>query len=61
MTRNGGSFVFVNTMKSYCGKCEFFKFEDADGLGWCSLWEESDVSREDEACVEYQEDEVDYE
>ena len=61
MTRNGGSFVFVNTMKSYCGKCEFFKFEDADGLGWCSLWEESDVSCEDEACVEFQEDEVDYE
>lgn len=51
-------------MKSYCGKCSFFKYEDADGLGWCSLWEESDVSCKDEACVEYEESEtkdLDYE
>lgn len=48
-------------MKNYCSECKFFKYEDSDGLGYCELWQESDVSCKDEACVEFQKDEVDYE
>ena len=42
----------------------FFKYEDAEGLGWCDLLEESDVSVQDEACVEFEPDdanEIEYE
>lgn len=43
--------------KKYCGKCVHLKYEDAEGYGWCELWEEADVNRKDEACVEYEDDE----
>ena len=49
--------------KRYCSECKFFKYEDSEGLGWCELLEEADVSCEDEACVEFEEDklnELDY-
>lgn len=36
-------------------ECVYFKFEDADGFGWCSLLEEADVNRQDEACCEFEE------
>lgn len=53
-----------NTMKKhYCSECKFFKFEDSEGLGWCEQLEEADVNCEDEACVEFEEDnlnELDY-
>ena len=35
----------------YCSECAFFKFEDAEGYGWCELLEEADVNVNDEACV----------
>lgn len=50
--------------KRYCGECKYLKFEDADGFGWCSLFEEADVNTADEACVEFEESEtkdLDYE
>lgn len=34
------------------------KFEDAEGYGWCSLLEEADVNVKDEACVEFEEEEI---
>ena len=49
--------------KRYCSECKFFKYEDSGGLGYCDLWEEADVGRKDEACVEFEEDklnELDY-
>lgn len=56
---------FLSTMKkNYCGECKYLKFEDADGFGWCSLFEEADVNTADEACVEFEESEtkdLDYE
>jgi hypothetical protein len=42
--------------KQYCGSCIHLKYEDADGLGYCELWQESDVSVEDEDCVEHEEE-----
>lgn len=50
--------------KKHCGECAYLKFEDAEGYGWCSLLEEADVHKEDEACVEFEESEtkdMDYE
>lgn len=47
--------------KDRCGQCRCFKYEDADGLGYCDLWEETDVSREDAACVEFVRKEDEYE
>ena len=50
--------------KKYCNECAFFKYEDAEGYGWCELLEEADVNCEDEACVEFEESEskdMDYE
>lgn len=44
--------------KRYCSECKFFKYEDAEGLGWCELIEEADVERMDEACVEFEENEI---
>ena len=44
--------------KNYCGECVHLKFEDSEGYGWCDLLEEADVSCEDEACVEFEEDEL---
>lgn len=44
--------------KRYCSECAFFKYEDAEGYGWCELLEEADVSCEDEACVEFEEDKL---
>lgn len=40
------------------------KYTDADGFGWCELLEEADVNNDDEACVEFEENEtkdLDYE
>lgn len=42
--------------KQYCGSCIHLKYEDADGYGYCDLWEESDVSCKDEACIEHEEE-----
>lgn len=44
-------FYFSKTMgkKRYCNECAFFKYEDWEGLGWCELLEEADVSCDDEA------------
>lgn len=50
--------------KDYCGECKYLKFEDAQGYGWCSLLEEADVNVKDEACVEFENreiNELDYE
>lgn len=47
-------------MKNYCSECIFFKYEDSDGFGWCELWEECDVNCKDEACVEFQEKNIEY-
>lgn len=47
-------------MKKHCGGCQHLKFEDAEGMGWCDLWEEADVNRQDEACVEYEEKPEEY-
>lgn len=44
--------------KRYCNECAFFKFEDAEGFGWCSLLEEADVNCKDAACVEFEESEI---
>lgn len=44
--------------KRHCGECKYLKFEDSEGLGWCSLLEEADVSCDDEACVEFEESEI---
>lgn len=41
--------------KNRCGQCEYLKYTDAEGLGWCSLLEEADVDVKDEACVEFEE------
>lgn len=46
--------------KKYCGMCSHLKYEDADGLGWCEQWEESDVDCGDEACCEFNEREDEY-
>lgn len=46
--------------KKFCGECVHLKFEDADGLGWCDLWEESDVHCKDDACIEFEEKEDEY-
>lgn len=57
--RNVGCFFILEAMKKqYCGQCAFFKYEDAEGFGWCELLEESDVSVQDEACVEFENDEA---
>lgn len=40
-------------MKTYCGQCEHLKYTDANGDGYCDLWEDSDVNEKDEACVEF--------
>ena len=54
-----GLFYFTKAMKKrYCSECVFFKFEDSEGLGFCELLEEADVSCEDEACVEFEEDKL---
>lgn len=47
--------------KLKCGDCRCFKYEDAEGLGYCDQWEETDVSCDDDACVEFvrKEDEYD--
>lgn len=58
-----GLFIYQTIKKRYCSECVFFKFEDSEGLGWCELLEEADVSCEDEACVEFEENklnELDY-
>ena len=47
--------------KIYCADCKYFKYEDAEGFGWCDLLEEADVHRCDDACVEYEEKDIDYE
>lgn len=47
--------------KKYCGMCSHLKYEDADGLGWCEQWEESDVGCDDGACVEFKDKEEEYE
>lgn len=50
--------------KRFCGECVFLKYEDAEGYGWCELFEEADVNTADEACVEFEENEsknIDYE
>ena len=44
--------------KRYCNECAFFKYEDAEGYGWCELLEEADVNCKDEACVEFEESEI---
>ena len=44
--------------KRHCSECVFFKFEDAEGLWWCELLEEADVSCKDEACVEFEESKI---
>ena len=57
-------FITKAMKKKYCGECAYLKFEDAEGYGWCSLLEEADVHKEDEACVEFEESEtkdMDYE
>lgn len=41
--------------KRYCKECRFFKYEASGGLGYCELWEEADVDRKTEACVEFSE------
>ena len=46
--------------KKYCGMCSHLKYEDADGLGWCEQWEESDGDCGDEACCEFNEKEDEY-
>ena len=43
--------------KVKCGECRFFKYEDADGYGWCELMEEADVHCNDEDCVNCEENE----
>lgn len=40
--------------------CRCFKYEDSVGLGFCDKWEESDISRDDDACVEFEKKEDDY-
>lgn len=58
-----GLFIYQTMKKRYFSECVFFKFEDSEGLGWCELLEEADVSCEDEACVEFEENklnELDY-
>ena len=62
MRRTGDLFIFLKSLIAmkrlkYCGKCIHLKYEDAEGYGWCDLWEEADVNRKDEACVEYEDDE----
>ena len=44
--------------KRYCNECAFFKYEDAEGYGWCELLEEADVNFKYEACVEFEESEI---
>ena len=44
--------------KRYCGECVHWKFEDWEGYGWCDLLEEADVNCGDEACVEFEESEI---
>ena len=44
--------------KRYCGECVHLKFEDSEGYGWCDLLEEADVNCGDEACVEFEESEI---
>lgn len=62
MTTKSGGFAFdEKSMKNYCGKCEHLKYEDSEGYGYCDLWEESDVSCNDEACVEFEEKESEQE
>lgn len=56
-TKSGGFCYDEKSMKNYCGECEHLKYEDADGFGWCGLWEESDVNSKDEACCEFNEKE----
>ena len=49
--------------KRYCSDCRFFKYEDAEGYGYCDLMEAADVNCEDEACVGFEEkefNEMDY-
>ena len=41
--------------KRCCSECKFFKHEDKAGLGYCDLWEQADVDRKTEACVEFDE------
>lgn len=50
--------------KKHCGDCIFLKYVDACGDGYCELLGETDVSVNDEACVEFEESEtkdMDYE
>ena len=45
--------------KRYCGECIHLRYEDAEGYGWCELFEEADVNRKDEACISaFEEDEL---
>ena len=53
--------LFFNAMKKLrCVDCRCFKYEDSDGLGFCDKWEESDISRDDDACVEFERKEDEY-
>lgn len=62
MTTKSGGFAFDGkSMKNYCGECEHLKYEDSEGYGYCDLWEESDVSCKDEACVEFEKKESEQE
>ena len=58
--RNQGSFIFNAMKKLRCVDCRCFKYEDSDGLGFCDKWEESDISRDDDACVEFEKKEDEY-
>ena len=50
--------IFCTMKKDYCEKCGHLKYVDAEGYGYCELWEEADVSSKDEACVEFEESEI---
>lgn len=50
----------MEKLKKRCGGCIHLRYEDAEGMGWCDLWEEADVNCQDEACVEYEEKPEEY-